>query len=161
MDLIIHFTLYFSFIINILACNVFYKHNLFSSNASYNLLIFGNQGCEACSMLMEDIYNDIERFIENLIDINFIWLDTGGQSQDINSYLENKINNYNLHPIKHFNISRNEYQNLGFKSAPIPLILVYNAAGELRFQSFGYSILMVDQIIHIDNLTKPFIQGWK
>lgn len=137
------------------------QHEIFSSKSSYKLLIFGNLGCEACALLLEDVYKNEEEFIGNSIDINFIWLNTSTDVQMVSHYLEEKVGSYTNQYIQHLTISLDEYQNLGFDQAPTPLISIYNADGYLRFQSYGYSIAIVEQMINVDNLKNPFIQGWE
>lgn len=137
------------------------QYEIFSSESSYKLLIFGSPGCEACALLLKDIYLNEQKFIEKSIDINFIWLNTGSEVQRVSDYLEEKVVSYTSQSIQHLTMSLEKYQSIGFNQGPIPLISIYNVDGELRFQSYGYSIAIVDQMINVDNFKNPFIQGWE
>lgn len=111
----------------------------FSKNSSYNLFVFASVECQACSMLLEEIYNNEEKLIDKSIDPKFVWLTSEEfNSEEFNS-IKKKVGSDVHTSVSHYVMPINEFTNIVNQLTPVPLIVIYNAYGELQYQSIGFS----------------------
>lgn len=133
------------------------KQEVSTKDSNFTLLIIADPKCHACDVMLEDVYNNKHKFLEKGINFYFLWLYDGHNMNNFIQSIETKINSYMEQLEEHLIIEIDEYKKLGFKTGPIPLISIYNQEGLLMFQSYGYNNKIVEQMLNVDVLEKPYI----